>query len=144
MANFKDGSFNYKNSQVLFAGNFSLASAEGITGGAVGKFSSNSFGLFVYAGGLNMPIAPAIFLTKVGGGFFYKPTQSDIDAVVNIALTDFNGVVAKAAGNIKTPSPPSGNILFSAHLFAGVSVINKEILYWVQCWLGWNRTLITL
>ncbi|MFH1096773.1 MAG: fibronectin type III domain-containing protein [Candidatus Desantisbacteria bacterium] len=130
-ANF-GGSFIYENNLVLFAGGFNLQT---ISGGAVGKFSKDSFGLFVYAGGLNIPMGP-ISLNKVGGGFFYKPTARDIEIVENIALPNFSDVVSKAANNIKRPSDiiaaqcgTSVPILFSAHLFAGAAIVNEGLVY---------------
>ncbi|MBN1835138.1 MAG: hypothetical protein JW820_04755, partial [Spirochaetales bacterium] len=44
-----------------------------------------TFGLFVLVGGLGIPVAPSVFLDRVGGGIFINPTNEDITTVLLVA-----------------------------------------------------------
>lgn len=90
-----------------------------IVAGKVAKISNTtSFGLFVAVGGLDIPIVPGVFLSELGGGFFYNPEQADVDLVKNLA-----GLDAQVGSKI-TRSPGS----FAVFLYAGAKIVNESLI----------------
>ncbi|MEO0070805.1 MAG: hypothetical protein ABIK39_01790 [candidate division WOR-3 bacterium] len=77
--------YDYSNptGTLRFAGTLNIPSGVGVT--AVGKIGNRdgnpSFGLFVAARGLQIPVGPGITLVELGGGFFWYPEEIDLQTV---------------------------------------------------------------
>jgi hypothetical protein len=116
-----DAAFDYTGSALTCAGELKLPTGYG--GAAVGKIGKvngeTSFGLFMAAKGLHLPVFPGVFLDDVGGGFFYNPDPQDIELV-----KDRCGLSQALSGTIKAPDPGAVALL----VYGAVSVIDQNVV----------------
>ncbi len=103
----------------------------GIKGIAVGKIGarggSPTFGIFLAASGINANMG-AVTLNEVGGGFFYRPLQSDIDRVKELVGLEQGSLMQNdITAIIQDDIPATNELTFAAMLYAGIYVQSKEI-----------------
>ncbi len=128
--------YDYSNptGTLRFAGTLNIPSGFGVTAvGKVGNRSGNpSFGLFVAARGLNIPVGPGIVLTGVGGGFFVYPEEIDISTVRHHC-----GFSRPEMENKFTEKRPSSTDpgSFALLLYGAVEVAGTDELVWGQALL---------
>jgi hypothetical protein len=85
-----------------------------------------TFGLFVLVGGLNIPVAPSVFLDRVGGGVFINPTNEDITTVLTVANFDRPELDEDIASMRPGGGGDPGG--FAVMLLAGVYVAERTLL----------------
>ncbi len=128
----------YSPEAMLIAGSMKLPLEQIGQVAAVGKVGSNagkpSMGLFVAVQGLNIPVAPAVFLDEVGGGFFLNPTNDDLAMVKNIAGFTRPELSKTMADQI--PGGASNPKGFALMLLGGFYVAEKDLME--------GRALVTL
>ncbi len=102
----------------------------GIEAAAVGKFGSQqgefTMGVFVAASGLNIPVAPGLYLDEVGGGVFINPLPEDIALVHHIASFERpeleDTITDKRPGGAQNPGS------FALMLLGGFYVGDRTVL----------------
>jgi len=101
----------------------------GIDGAIVGKIGEvngdATYGLFLAIGGLNIPIGP-VTLTELGGGFFYNPSEGDLELVRNSV-----GISRKLLDSLTTSRRPNGGGDaggFAAMIYAAAKVVDEDII----------------
>ncbi len=119
----------YSAQLLTLAGSMKLP-GDSIEADAVGKFGKqdNAFtmGVFVAVAGLNMQVAPGVFLNGIGGGFFVNPVQEDIDLVQHIA--GFDRPELKGEITEKRPGGEDNPGAFAMMLLGDFYVGQKELL----------------
>ncbi|MGC9312866.1 MAG: hypothetical protein ACP5IA_09230, partial [Sediminispirochaetaceae bacterium] len=109
-----------------------------IEAAVVGKFGRQdgefTFGVFVAATGLNMAVAPGLFLDGIGGGLFINPVEDDVELVRSIAgfkRPELDGeITAKRPGGADNPGS------FAMMLLGDFYIGEKNMLH--------GRSLLTL
>lgn len=130
-------SMHYMNSDDGFllraaaSGKFSFGNQE-VSAAVAGKFANiggeTSYGLFVAAQtSVGIPIVPGVIeLTGVGGGFFWKPTEEDLDLVVT-AVEGMGHTIIK-----KDKFSHSDDLLFAAQLFGSFGIAGSGTDYVIE------------
>jgi len=85
-----------------------------------------TFGLFVLVGGLGIPVAPSVFLDRVGGGVFINPTNEDITTVLTVANFDRPELDEDIASMRPGGGGDPGG--FAVLLLAGVYVAERTVV----------------
>ena len=85
-----------------------------------------TFGLFVLVGGLGIPVAPSVFLDRVGGGVFINPTNEDISTVLLVAGFDRPELDDDIASMRPSGGGDPGS--FAVMLLAGVYVAERTLV----------------
>ena len=130
--------FEYCSNLVRFAGSVKLPNGAG--GIAVGKAGLKktdpndpnekgepTFGLFLAATGLSIPIFVAVYLDDVGGGFFYNPDDADIEAVHDRCGLD--SIFQKKQKEMQEQAESgAGAGSFAIFLYAGVYVQERSLV----------------
>ncbi|MFO7730975.1 MAG: hypothetical protein R6V86_09440 [Spirochaetia bacterium] len=126
----------YSADLLLLAGTMSIPGD--IEAAVVGKFGRQgdqfTMGVFVAAIGLNMTVAPGVFLDGIGGGVFVNPVEADIELVRSIAgfkRPELEGEISeKRPGGAQNPGA------FALMLMGDFYVANDNLLS--------GRALLTL
>ncbi|NOX17332.1 MAG: hypothetical protein GXO87_03510, partial [Chlorobi bacterium] len=85
--------------------------------GKIGSIGNRpSFGLFV-AGDVTIPVLPGVFISQIGGGFFYNPAPSDLLLVKSLC-----GLESEEKNKIADP----GN--FAIFFYGEMSIVNPNII----------------
>jgi hypothetical protein len=115
----------YQETLLRVAGSVKFPSdIKGIAVGKIGKKEGKpTFGLFLAASGLDMPIVPPLYLTGVGGGFFYNPDEEDIDIVKG--MCGFSDEY-KDSVNYNEIEPSPGK--FAVLLYAGMYIAERDLV----------------
>ncbi|MEM6647777.1 MAG: hypothetical protein AAF730_16140, partial [Bacteroidota bacterium] len=96
------------------------------TFGATGTVSTLnddlSFGIFLAADGINMPLVPGLLdLTGAGGGFFYRPEAEDLNAVYGV-LNAMQGDGRTFQPNNPEGLPDASKLQFAIMLYASIGM----------------------
>ena len=113
-----------------FSGSAEIESAD-IVGVALGKIGKRggkpTFGIFMAVSGLNANLG-YVTLNDIGGGFFYRPLQSDIDQVKELVGLKQGSLMQNDITEIvQDEIPASDNLTFAIMLYAGIYVQSKEV-----------------
>ena len=116
------------------SGDFTFGN-QNVSAAVAGKFANiggeMSYGLFVAAQtSVGIPIVPGVIeLTGAGGGFFWKPTQEDIESVVTVVESEsgLNHQIIK-----KDNFSDSGDPLFAAQLFGSFGIAGSGTDYVIE------------
>jgi hypothetical protein len=115
---------------LTFGGGLRIHSS-GIEGAAFGKIGERggqpTFGIFLAASGLNINLG-TVTLDDLGGGFFYRPLQSDIDQVRSLCSIKKPEMGNDISAIMQERIPPAPDLTFAVMLYAGMYVGSKEIL----------------
>ncbi len=127
----------YSASLLTLAGSMTIP-GDTIEAAIVGKFGRQegdfTMGVFVAATGLNMPVAPGLFLDGIGGGFFINPVQADMELVRSIAgftRPELDGEITK-----KRPRGEENPGMFALMLLGDFYVAEKNFIH--------GRALLTM
>lgn len=113
-----------------FSGSVTIPSA-GIKGMALGHIGERdqqpTFGIFMAASGINANLG-YITLNEIGGGFFYRPLQDNIDQVKDLVGLQKGSLMENDISNIiESDMPAPDELTFAVMLYAGIYVQSKEV-----------------
>ncbi|HKK24068.1 MAG TPA: hypothetical protein VJ941_00510, partial [Gracilimonas sp.] len=114
------------------SGDFTFGN-QSVSAAVAGKFANiggeTSYGLFVAAQtSVGIPIVPGVIeLTGAGGGFFWKPTQEDIDLVIEAVETGLKHEIVQ-----KDKFEYKEDLLFAAQLFGSFGIAGSGGQYVIE------------